>query len=172
MAPKFRLPDNIVTVGDLARAKIELESLADFLVQARVRKPGQAITLPRVSQRLESLAHAAGLKLTSQEDIDALQKVIVDLKKTVPQLHISFASEPSDAFLTKLIQWFRSNIHPQVLLTIGLQPSIAAGFILRTSSREFDGSLRGRFTSSKPLLIESLSRGSSTTKVKVKETAK
>lgn len=173
MAPKtvFTLPDVVVTVGDLSRAKMELESLADFLVQSRIRKPGQAITLPRISRRLEALAHAAGLKLTVQADIDALQDVLANLKKTAPQLHISFASEPSDAFLTKLIQWFRSNIHPQVMLTIGLQPSITAGFILRTSSREFDCSLRGRFTDSKSLLIEALNNRQAATKVAVKAVA-
>lgn len=174
MAPKtvFTLPDNVVTVGDLARAKIELESLADFLVQSRVRKPGQAITMPRVSTRLEAISQAARLKLTSPSDIETLQKELSDLKKSAPQVHISFSAEPSDAFLTKLIQWFRANIHPQILLTIGLQPSIAAGFILRTPSRVYDSSLRKHFTDKKPLLIEALKNSQTTVKVPVKEQAK
>ena len=71
-------------------------------------------------------------------------------------IHISFAADPSAAFTDKIVAWFRENIHPFVLIQVGLQPTIAAGCVVRTANHSFDFSLRQHFTKQRQLLIDKL----------------
>ncbi len=58
--------------------------------------------------------------------------------------------------MTKLVVWLRANIHPQILVHLGLQPSIAAGCVVRTANKQFDFSLSEAFEKQRELLIASL----------------
>jgi F0F1-type ATP synthase delta subunit len=69
-------------------------------------------------------------------------------------LHISFAAEPSTQALEKILVWFRANIHPQALLQVGLQPTIAAGCVLRTPNKVFDMSLRNHLIEQQKYLMQ------------------
>lgn len=132
----------ITSPSDLKRARRELEALDDFLHQAGLRQGGKSVKLPQISRVLEELTSDSGLNLLKKTDRDRLAKFIALLIEKAPVLHMSFASEPSGAFMSKLIVWLRANIHPQVVVNVGLQPSIAAGCIVRTANRQFDFSLR------------------------------
>jgi len=72
---------------------------------------------------------------------------------------MSLSADPSTRFLEKLVTWLRREIHPQVLLTIGLQPTLGAGCVLRTPNRQFDFSLRQDFAKKRDLLIGKLTPG-------------
>jgi F0F1-type ATP synthase delta subunit len=48
--------------------------------------------------------------------------------------------------LEKILLWLRQNVHPQVLLQVGLQPAIAAGCVLRTTNKIFDMSLKAHLS--------------------------
>jgi F0F1-type ATP synthase delta subunit len=62
--------------------------------------------------------------------------------ENAPSFHVSFAVEPSPRALEKILVWLRENIHPQVLVQVGLQPAIAAGCVMRAANKVFDMSLR------------------------------
>ena len=97
-----------------------------------------ALELNRVIRELENLddfLHQANLKLKEKK------------------VHISFAVEPSPRVIRKIVLWMRENIHPQVVVEIGVQPTISVGCIVRTTNKVFDMSLRNRFSSSKTILI-------------------
>jgi F0F1-type ATP synthase delta subunit len=93
-------------------------------------------------------------------------KFLTLLLQKAPVMHMSFASEPSGAFMNKLIVWLRANMHPQMFVSVGLQPSIAAGCIVRTANRQFDFSLRQALEDQKETFIKSISDST------VKEAAK
>lgn len=132
----------ISSPSDLKRTRRELEALDDFMHQAGLRQGGKTVKLPTMSRVLTELATENDLNLLKQTDRDRLKKFLTLLIQKAPVLHMSFASEPSGPFMNKLIMWLRGNIHPQVVVSIGLQPSIAAGCVVRTSNRQFDFSLR------------------------------
>ena len=71
-------------------------------------------------------------------------------------MHISFAADPSASFTEKIVAWFRENIHPNILVQIGLQPNIAAGCVVRTANKIFDFSLRENFNQSQQSLIDAI----------------
>jgi F0F1-type ATP synthase delta subunit len=72
-------------------------------------------------------------------------------------MHISFATDPSAAFVVQILGWFRREIHEHTLLVIGLQPSITAGCTLRTENKYFDFSMREQLMSSVPILANEIS---------------
>ena len=86
--------------------------------------------------------------------MDFLKKV----QEEAPAIHMSFAADPSSGFTAKIVGWLRANIHPLTLLQIGLQPTIAAGCVVRTTNHVFDLSLRSKFAAQQQLLIDTLNK--------------
>lgn len=150
------LPLLVISPSDVTRLARELEALDDYLHQAGLRKGGDAVKLPRTSRMLDELATANSLNFLQAEDRKKTGAFLQQIAKSSPVVTMSFAAEPSSAFLAKVVTWLRQNIHQSLLLRVGLQPTIAAGFTLRTTNKYFDFSLRQHFNEQRPLLIEKL----------------
>lgn len=158
----FVLPTQVFGVVEVRRLSRELEQLDEYLRQASLREGGgKQPALPRFSRLLDSTASENHLNLLQADD---RERLIEELQKTLdsaPVIHLSFASDPSANFLEKIVSWLRDNIHPVTLIRLGLQPSIAAGCVLRTQNKAFDFSLRHRFDEERGLLLMSLDTQSS-----------
>lgn len=150
------LPLTIITSVDLGRVNRELANVEDFSLQSSVRNAGKQPQLPRTSKGLEDLASMHNCNLLVEVDRQALRRIVDELRQGAPVLHFSFATDPSPSFLTKLVTWLRNEIDPNTLLSIGLQPGIAAGCIVRTHNKYFDFSLRKHLERQSKLLIDSL----------------
>ncbi len=160
MADQILLPVTVTSKPAVIRLQRELEALDTALQQASLRKTGQTVQLPTVTQALEALAQANNGNLLQTADRLVLKQGLDSLLKKAPVVHISFADAPSQKFLERLTTWFRQEIDATTLVEVGLQPSIAAGCTLRTTSKYFDLSLRQSLASKQPMLLEKL-RGSS-----------
>jgi len=160
VAPKAReltLPFLVVSPGDVARLKREVEALNDYLHQAGLRKGGdETPKLPRTSRLLDELAGANKLELLSSASREQVIEYLGYLSEHAPVIAISFASDPSSAFTVKIVTWLRQNIHPELLVKVGLQPTIAAGCTLRTANHFYDLSLRKSFADNQHMLLEAL----------------
>lgn len=154
--PGLTLPVLVFGIVEVRRLKRELEALDEFIRQDRLRDPGKQAALPRISRLLDALATDNNRNLLQEADRQQLRGFLQTVEQSAPTIHISFASDPSSALSAKLVGWLRSNIHPAVLLQTGLQPTIAAGCVLRTANHSFDFSLRERFNEQKPLLLQAL----------------
>lgn len=149
----------ITSPGDLKRTRRELEALDDFLSQSSLRTGGKAVKLPAISRLLEDMANDNSINLLKKADRDRLQRFLTLLLKKAPVIHITLASEPSSHALSKLLAWLRANIHPQVLVSVGVQPAIAAGCIVRTASHEYDFTLGQSLAAQQALLIKNIRAG-------------
>ena len=152
----LKLPVLVFGVVEVRRLKRELEAVDEFMRQGEIREPGKQRALPRVSRLLDALATDNGRNLLQADDRQELYQFLIEAGQKAPTIHISFASDPSSAFVAKLVTWLRGNIHPAILLQIGLQPSIAAGCIVRTANKTFDLSLRQNLSEKKPLLLKAI----------------
>lgn len=153
----FTLPTQVFGVVEVRRLSRELESLDEFMRQAAIREGGsKQASLPKISRLLDAAASDNHLNLLQREDREQLAEGLKTTLADAPVVHLSFASDPSAAFLEKIVTWLRGNIHPLVLVRLGLQPSIAAGCVLRTANKSFDFSLRHRFADQRALLLSSL----------------
>jgi hypothetical protein len=152
----LQLPSLVVSPTDIARLLRELEALDDYLHQAALRKTGQPMQLPRMSRVLEQFSTNNTLNLLTSAERKQAKDFLTLVHTKAPVLHISFASDPSAAFVNKLVLWLRENINPYTLVRLGLEPAIAAGCIVRTPNRQLDFSLRKHFAGQKSNLLARL----------------
>lgn len=156
-ATNIVFPDRLIGVVELSRASRELADLHESLHQATIRTPGSKVQLPKTSKLLEELAASNDVSLLDSKQREQLISLLKVCREHSPVLHISFASEPSPKFTRSLVTWARDNISPVVLIQIGLQPTIVAGCVVRTTNKHFDMSLKQRFVQSRPVLLQKLS---------------
>lgn len=157
MAPNpMVLPLGIATRGDTSRLMREAESLEDLMRQASIRNPNAAPVLPQISPLLEEAASLNKLNLLQAADRSSLVQFLQEVREKAPVLHMSFSSVASPLFKERLINWLRTEIHPLILIQVGLQPAIGAGCVVRTTNKYFDFSLKQRFAKKREQLIASL----------------
>jgi F0F1-type ATP synthase delta subunit len=150
----LQLSTNIVSQVDITRILRELKSLDDFFVATKTRPAGTSMQLPKLTRLLDQVARENKLNLLEESHRKALYQELDQIVARAPLLHISFAAEPSTQALEKILVWFRANIHPQALLQVGLQPTIAAGCVLRTPNKVFDMSLRNHLIEQQKYLMQ------------------
>lgn len=151
------LPNIAVGRSEVVRLQRELEALGEYLHQAALRKtPAADIKLPKTSRLLDEFMTMNKFNLMHREDHEQAVAALQAVVEHAPRLHISFSTEPSSAFLVKLVDWLRQNISPTVLVQVGLQPGIAAGCVIRTPNRQFDLSLGQSFRRNRELLMRQL----------------
>jgi F0F1-type ATP synthase delta subunit len=152
---KFMLPALVVGPADVNRLLLEMEALEDYMRQLTTSRKASA-KLPKTSRTLDDLAELNHADLLDDSARQHLSAFLESLQQHAPVIHISFAAEPSAAFTGKIVAWMRANISAYVLVQIGLQPSIAGGCVVRTTSKVFDLSL-GRFLRAKrDLLLDAI----------------
>lgn len=158
---KIVLPLSVTSPADVSRLKRGAGDLANYLQQLTLQKEkaGQVGNEPLPKPRtglLAEFADANDLNLSKVSDCRRAETLLTQLLVVAPVMHVSLASEPSSGFLQKITGWFRKNIDPLTLITVGLQPSLAAGCYLRTTNRYFDLSLRKRLLDQRGLLVDRL----------------
>lgn len=150
----LRLPNSIISSIDIGRLLRELNNLDDFFVGVKNRQSGTSMQLPKLSRQLDQLSHDNEINLLDESHRENLNKTLTAIYETAPKMHISFASEPSSKPFETILVWLRKNIHPHTLVTVGLQPAIAAGCVIRTSNKLFDMSLRAGLEQQRPYLAK------------------
>ncbi len=155
---EFKIPLSLVGRPQINRALQELDRLDDFLLAASAHKKTKAGESFEVTPLLDELARDNGYQMTKSEDCQVLKKRLKNLLATSPQVHVSFAVEPSLKDLEPIVIWFRTHIHPTLLLQIGLQPNIVAGCVVRTPNKVFDLSLRTHMRDQQTHLMELIKR--------------
>lgn len=146
------LPASIVSRVDIIRLARELEAVTGTIQQQALAQKHEAV--PPLSKVLGEIVEANKLSVSRKEDRERLAQFLKDLKTNAPSIHMSFATVPPSTFTAKLVDWLRNEIHPLLLLDIGLQPSIAAGCVIRTTNKYFDCSMRQHLLTNRPKLVE------------------
>lgn len=150
------MPLEVVSQVDVARMAREVKALDNFFTQNKAYNEGPGQTL-KLSVSLAKVATDNNYNLRHASDCQKLAAQLDQIIGKAPLLHISFASEPSPATLEKILSWLRANIHPLTLLQVGLQPTIAAGCVLRTPNKIFDMSMRNHLKREEPFLMKLIS---------------
>ncbi len=152
----LQLPVMVAGPSELGRLIRELAAIDEQLLQLRLRQPGAEVKLPRTTQVMDRLISLNKVNLLQADDRYWLSQSLVAIRQHAPVIQISFSVDPSPAFMEKLMVWMRREIHPFVLVGIGLQPNIAAGCVVRTTNKVFDFSLRQNFAQKRDMLRQAL----------------
>ncbi len=151
------LPVSIVSPTDIARLTREIEAIDNYFREQAIRNAGVPTdTMPSLSKLMDQLAADNQLNLLNETDRVKILELLQKLHKSAPVMHISFSVDPPGTYVQKIVEWLRHNIHQHVLVTVGLQPNIGAGCVVRTTNRLFDFSLREYFSQKRDFFIEKL----------------
>lgn len=152
---ELKLPLSLASRQDLTHVHRELRVFLDMVTQSILRHDNP-IQYPSISVTLRALATENQLDLRDEETCKRLLAELDKLKIDAPMLHISFPIDPSAEVIKRLITWLREEIDPRIIIQIGLQPTIAAGIVLRTPNHQFDFSLRQHLYKNRAKLREAL----------------
>jgi F0F1-type ATP synthase delta subunit len=155
MEPRTSLPAKIIGPVDINHLSRELATFNETMLQLKI-KQASPNDLPKVSHLLNELATTNKINLLTEDDRARLTNYLNNLGSKAPVVHISFSVEPSTVFLEKLVSWLRREIAPDLLVTVGLQPNIGVGCVIRTTNRYFDLSLKQSFAAKRAELAKSL----------------
>ncbi len=153
---KFNLPASVTGIIEINRLTRELRKLEDDLLQLKIRQAGSQVKLPITTSVLDQVVSHNQLNLLHQQDREKLASYLNEIKQKAPTINISFSADPTPDFKKHIVSWLRSEVHPYILLNVGLQPAIGAGCIVRTTNKIFDFSLRQNFKIKKNLLKKEL----------------
>lgn len=153
---QLQLPMGVISETDVGRLMQEMELVDNYVRQADLQQKGQTVQLPTCSRMFDELVTINKLDMHKSDDRRQIIQLLEVVRNKAPVLHMSFSTDPSPLFTDRLMTWLRQQIHPFVLLQIGLQPNIGAGCMLRTTNKYYDFSLRQRFSDNRPLLISKI----------------
>lgn len=154
----FTLPPNVVSKIDISRLVSEAEKVDNELTAAAVHAKinSAAAARPVLSEQFTDFLQQNKLMLNNSHDRAELIKQLRLLKDKVPVIHMTFAVTADRESLGQLAQWLRTTIHPQAVISVGLQPALVAGVYLRTPNHVHDLSLRAALKGSRGVLVKEL----------------
>lgn len=153
---QFLLPPSLLGRPDVSRLLREVEAVDYELETQAIREPNKPLAIPNMSK---ALVETAQVNKIDMADLNSRKQLITQLrliKEKAPIAHITFAIDPDPSISTYLAAWIRQNLHPTALLTIGLQPRIVGGCVIRTPDHIYDFSLRKQFYDQKPQLVQEI----------------
>lgn len=153
---KLVLPIGVVSPTDVARLVREIDGLDEFFRQAEIRQGGQNQEPPRYSRLMDELVTTNELNLLQSDHRGYLVGLLKSLADSAPVMHISFSADPPGPYVQKIVAWLRQQISPVLLVSVGLQPNIGAGCVVRTTNKSFDFSLRKFFDNKHDFFIKKL----------------
>ena len=139
--PGVQLIDAIMTPVELGKIMREAYAIDEFL-SAKSHGIQSGLSLPAMSPSLQSIVNAQKINLLLPDHRARFRQQLDFVRRTAPVVQVSFGAQPSRQALRVLVRWFRENGHPNTLIAIGIQPRIAGGCIVRTSTKTFDFSLQ------------------------------
>lgn len=161
---ELRLPTSIVSqlevsqlLGQLERFDNELTTISS-LDKVGVSSQRQ----PQPAEQLSDFIELNSLQLESSGQRADLIERLRQLKDHTPVIHLTFAAEADRESLQQLVEWLRASVHPQAVISVGLQPDLVGGVYVRTLNRVHDLSLRARLAGHRHLItqkVEALSGG-------------
>ena len=154
----FSMPASLATLSDLQRLISEIERVDSRLGDMKIH---QQIGHPVGNDLIFSKQLVEFLELNNIDINDAgirgqLLIGVRQLKNTVPVVHVTFAAAAEHEELAKFVDWVRQSVHPQAVLTVGLQPDLIGGAYVRTTNKVFDMSIRTQLASGRQIIKQDL----------------
>jgi hypothetical protein len=150
---ELTLPTVVASRQDITHVHRELRLFDDAAIQS-VMRHDKPVKYPPISAKLRKVVQQNQIDLRDETARKKLLASLDVLMNKAPTIHISFSAEPTPEILQKLVEWLRKEIDPRIVIRVGMQPTIAAGIVLRTPNQQFDFSLRQHLHKNRAMLIE------------------
>jgi len=157
--PDYVLPPALTSRADLARLVREVENIDTDLEAQKARNRstgGTGYSLPAMSHGLGDFLELNQLDIADDQTRMKLKESMRKLKEHAPVMHLTFAVDADTESLSKLVAWLRQEIHPQALISVGLQPGLVGGVYVRTPNHVHDFSLRSHLQTKRDIMIREI----------------
>lgn len=142
---QYQIPDSLIYRNDVLKAYRQIEAIVD------------GDTNTPISDALGVIVRDCGMDVRNMDHMRELQRIVsVWLGNEDDIVHIVVASEPSEAFVAKVIGWFRLNIFHSALADIVLDRSIVAGCDIRYRSHIYPMSVSSRISDARSQLKDNI----------------
>ena len=154
----YVLPASVITRLDVARVISQAEAADNALTSASVRaKAGTPAEAPPVlSDLLQEFLTANQLDFNDSQQRSKLIAGLRSLKDNLPVIHMTFAAPADQESLQQIAGWLRQSVHPQAVISVGLQPGLIGGVYIRTTNHVHDLSVRAQLAGHRDLLVKEI----------------
>jgi len=158
----FSLPSSVSSPQDLTALTTDVQSYAKWLSQysiASKAKTSYSAAHPEITPAaIELIRAASDQKSITEKQVDELIADLESFAKTAPVMTITLAAPLSVGTKKTLVDWCRTSIHPNILITFQFNSLLLGGMVLRTGSTIFDWSFRRSLLERKTRFTEVLDR--------------
>jgi hypothetical protein len=139
-APQFELPAAVYSPQLLESVTYDIQQYLDWYRQVAVQKKvGAKTTLPEPTHSRETVVVIEAWLAGRQPTVEALEQLVETLKNLkLPEVHITLAALPNHSQRETLVNWFRTNVTPHVLLSFVADRNLGGGVVIRTPNHVFD----------------------------------
>lgn len=158
VAESYIIPPSLIARADISRLAREVETMENELEAQKVRGENKdgGYHLLTMSQGLRDFLDANKIDVTNDQARMQLKEQVRAMKDKAPIIHMTFAVTADPESLQELLRYIRSEIHPQALLSVGLQPSLVGGVYLRTPNHVHDFSVRMLLAGKRDIIMKEL----------------
>ena len=161
---EFTLPPSVVTKLDVARLVSEMERIDSDLTtrDAHIKSDIPVTEQISFTEQLADFLAVNNLEIGDSAQRMELITALRRFKVTAPSVHMTFASSADTESLRHLVVWLRESVHPQAIVTVGMQPSLIGGVYIRTPNHIHDFSMRAKLAGHRDIIVrevEALSGG-------------
>jgi G3E family GTPase len=151
-------PPALVGRADLSHLLRELETLDNDLESQKARSRGktEVYHMPNASQALADFLEINKIDIANDQARMDVRSQLRKLKDHAPVIHMTFASDADPESLGTIVDWIRKELHPQALVSVGLQPSLVGGVYVRTPNHVHDLSVRAHMKDSRQIIVQAL----------------
>ncbi len=150
------LPVDLNSPDQLSATSMELATYISQLHDASVRakSQGKDMILPDMSDLLTELLRASGIDPEDTGSLEDIRKQLDELLNKAPVVHLTLAALPARTFKRKITLWFRTEVHPQALLTFSARADLGGGVVVQAGSHVYDYTFRRSILDNKKRISE------------------
>jgi hypothetical protein len=158
-ALELQLPISVTGRMQLSRLVRELEDIENDIESQKARDRKAQLRIPAMSQGLADCVELNKVDILEGTARMGLKRQLAYAKDKAPNIHFTFAVEADPRSLQQLAAYVRKEIHPQALISVGLQPALVGGAYVRTPNHIHDFSLRALLKGKRDVITQALSNG-------------
>lgn len=147
------LPVDTYSPDQLSELVLQLQDIAALSRDSAARKEADD-DLPDMSPSLTELLEANKIDAKDVTALEGLSKELAKMLDTAPTVHILLSAMPGRAMRRQFTTWFRTEIHPLILMTFAARSDLGGGAIVQAGSHLYDLSFRRSIIDNKARLTE------------------
>lgn len=156
---EFELPAAVYSPQLLEAVTYDIERYLEWYRDAVVRKKVGAKVADEPSHSAETALVIEAWLAGRQPTVELLEELVAQLKGlNLPEIHIMLAAMPNRAQRTALVDWFRNNTTPRLLLSFVADRNLGGGVVVRTPNRVFDFTWKQELLTGRDKLAEIIKR--------------